>query len=125
MAKMTTAQMEKLVNKATELSSSTSMNAAFSECGFKNVTSFRNSLFTACMELGKIPPKFIRTRKASKSAGRKRKPMPSSVMVEVKSTKSGSGRASVPKEVFQILKVNAGEKLSFSLKPSKVVITRS
>jgi hypothetical protein len=51
--------------------------------------------------------------------------MPSSVMVEVKSTKSGSGRASVPKEVFQILKVNAGEKLSFSLKPSKVVITRS
>jgi hypothetical protein len=51
--------------------------------------------------------------------------MPSSVMVEVKSTKSGSGRASVPKEVFQILKVNAGEKLSFSLKSSKVVITRS
>ena len=120
---MTKAQMEKLVNKAMELSSNTSMGASSSECGFKNVTSFKNALWTACVELGKAPPKFIRARR--KPTVRKRKPMPSSVMVEVKSTKSGSGRASVPKEVFQILKVNAGEKLSFSLKPSKVVITRS
>ena len=123
MAKMTTAQMEKLVAKATELSSNTSMNAA--ECGFKNVVSFKNALWNACVELGKAPPKFTRARKASKATGRKPKPLPSSVMIEVKSTKSGSGRASVPKEVFQVLKVNAGEKLKFDLKRTKVVITRA
>lgn len=125
MAKMTTAQMEKLVAKATELSSNTSMNAAAIECGFKNVVSFKNALWNACVELGKAPPKFTRARKASKAAGRKPKPLPSSVTIEVKSTKSGSGRASVPKEVFQVLKVNAGEKLKFDLKRTKVVITRA
>ncbi|HIL87994.1 MAG TPA: hypothetical protein EYM25_04650 [Deltaproteobacteria bacterium] len=125
MAKMTAAQMEKLVNKATELSSSTSMNAASSECGFKNVTSFKNALWNACVELGQVPPKFTRARKTAKARGRKPKPLPSSVTIEVKSTKSGTGRASVPKEVFQVLKVNAGEQLKFDLKRTKVIITRS
>jgi hypothetical protein len=122
MAKMTKAQMEKLVNKAMELSANTSMGASSSECGFKSVTSFKNALWTACVELGKAPPKFIRARR--KPTVRKRKPMPSSVTIEVSATKSGSGRASVPREVFQILKVKAGEDLKFDLKRTKVIITR-
>ena len=74
------------------------------------------------MELSKAPPVFARRRRAR--AAKNAVNLPKVVEAEVKASKSGSPKVTVPKEVFQALKAEAGDKLRYELRRKKVVISK-
>jgi hypothetical protein len=122
MAKKNKSQLENIYNKATQLGKENSVMKVAELLGYKNIFTFKNDLLNACMELSKAPPVFARRRRsgAAKNAVKRSKV----VEAEVKASKSGSPKLTVPKEVFQALKAEAGDKLRYELGRKKVVISK-
>ena len=122
MAKKNKSQLENIYNKATQLGKENSVMKVAELLGYKNIFTFKNDLLNACMELSKAPPVFARRRRsgAAKNAVKLLKV----VEAEVKASKSGSPKLTLPKEVFQALKAEAGDKLRYELGRKKVVISK-
>ena len=121
-ARKTKSQLETIYNKATQLGKENSVMKVAELLGYKNIFTFKNDLLNACMKLSKAPPVFA--RRSRSGAAKNAVKLSKVVEAEVKASKSGSPKLTVPKEVFQALKAEAGDKLRYELRQKKVVISK-